>query len=66
MWDEFVTHANRSYKAAWLRAFAPESGVLRCVGMLDGVPCAHGVTVDLCRGGVGRWRAGRELERLCT
>ena len=46
-WDEFVEHANRHYKAGWLRAFAPASGVLRCVGTLDGAPCQHGVAVDL-------------------
>ena len=38
----FVAHASRHYKARWLRAFAPASGVLRCVGALDGAPCAHG------------------------
>ena len=42
LWGEFVAHANRHYKARWLRAFAPASGVLRCVGALDGAPCAHG------------------------
>ena len=35
LWDEFVEHANRHYKAGWLRAFAPATGVLRCVGTLD-------------------------------
>ena len=52
LWDEFVAHANRHYKAGWLRAFAPASGVLRCVGALDGAPCAHTVLVDL-RAGTG-------------
>ena len=47
LWGEFVAHANRHYKARWLRAFAPTSGVLRCVGALDGAPCAHGALVDL-------------------
>ena len=72
LWDEFVAHANRHYyKARWLRAFAPASGVLRCVGALDGAPCAHGALVDLRdgRAGTGEWgRAEREvgaaLERL--
>ena len=41
LWGEFVAHANRHYKARWLRAFAPASGVLRCVGALDGAPCAR-------------------------
>ena len=36
LWGEFVAHASRHYKARWLRAFAPASGVLRCVGALDG------------------------------
>jgi len=72
LWGEFVAHANRHYKARWLRAFAPASGVLRCVGALDGAPCAHGALVDLRDGGAGtggEWgRAEREvgaaLERL--
>ena len=51
-WDEFVEHANRHYKAGWLRAFAPASGVLRCVGTLDGAPCPHAAAVDL-RAGAG-------------
>ena len=68
LWGEFVAHANRHYKARWLRAFAPASGVLRCVGALDGAPCAHGALVDLRaetwdRGaGTGEWgRAEREV-----
>ena len=68
LWDEFVEHANRHYKAGWLRAFAPESGVLRCVGTLDGAPCTHAVLVDLRAGagmGVGREReVGKALEQL--
>ena len=60
LWDEFVEHANQHYKAGWLRAFAPESGVLRCVGTLDGVPCTHAALVDL-RAGAGTG-AGRERE----
>ena len=76
-WDEFVEHANRHYKAGWLRAFAPASGVLRCVGTLDGAPCPHAAAVDLRAGaaagegtgaGTGRVRSEREageaLERL--
>ena len=68
LWDEFVAHANRHHKAGWLRAFAPASGVLRCVGALDGAPCAHTALVDLRAGtgtGVGREReVGKALERL--
>ena len=47
-----MEHANRHYKAGWLRAFAPASGVLRCVGTLDGAPCPHAAMVDL-RAGAG-------------
>ena len=68
LWGEFVAHENRHYKARWLRAFAPASGVLRCVGALDGAPCAHAALVDLRAGagqGVGREReVGTALERL--
>ena len=64
-WDEFVEHANRHYKAGWLRAFAPASGVLRCVGTLDGAPWQHGVTLDLRRGVVSACAATSEvLERV--
>ena len=55
LWDEFVAHANRHYKARWLRAFTPASGVLRCVGALDGAPCVHGALVDLR---AGKWDRG--------
>ena len=68
LWDEFVEHANRHYKAGWLRAFAPESGVLRCVGTLDGAPCTHAVLVDLRAGtgtGLKREReVGKALKQL--
>ena len=64
LWDEFVEHANAHYKEAWLGAFAPASGVLRCVGTLDGAPCQHGVTVDLRGGGSARAEASEVLERL--
>ena len=58
LWDDFVEHANQHYRAGWLSAFAPETGVLHCVGTLaDGAPCRHGATVDL-RG------CGREASRL--
>ena len=40
------------------RTFTPASGVLRCVGALDGAPCAHAVLVDLRAGAVG-WRSAR-------
>ena len=61
LWGEFVAHANRHYKARWLRAFAPASGVLRCVGALDGAPCAHAALVDL-RVGVGTGAGTGERE----
>ena len=69
LWGEFVAHANRHYKARWLRAFAPGSGVLRCVGVLDGAPCAHAALVDLRAGagagsGTGERGVGAALERL--
>ena len=57
LWDEFVEHANANHKEAWLRAFAPEAGVLRCVGTLNGEPCEHGATVDL-RGEGGEGSGG--------
>ena len=60
LWDEFVEHANAHHKETWLRAFAPEQGMLRCVGTLDGAPCQHGLTVDLQRG-LSSWRL--RLER---
>jgi len=71
LWDEFVEHANRHYKVGRLRAFAPKSAVLRCVGTLDGAttaPCTHAVLIDLIVGagtGVGREReVGKALEQL--
>ena len=69
LWGEFVAHANRHYKARWLRAFAPDSGVLRCVGALDDAPRAHAALVDLRVGvgtgvGTGERGVGAALERL--
>jgi hypothetical protein len=68
VWDEFVEHVNQHYKAGWMRAFAPASGVLRCVDTLDGAPCTHAALLDLRAGtgtGVGWEReVGKALERL--
>ena len=50
LWNEFVEHVNQHHKAGWLRAFAPASGVLRCVGALDGATCTHAALVDLRAG----------------
>ena len=68
LWGEFVAHANRHYKARWLRAFPPAPGVLHCVvGALDGT---HAALVDLRAGewdgGVGMAErvVGAALERL--
>ena len=63
LWDDFVAHANAEHKEAWMHAFAPEAGVLRCVGTIDGAPCDHGViAVDLGGDGVVG-RAGRSEGR---
>ena len=59
LWDEFVEHANRHYKAGWLRAFAPASGVLRCVGTLDGAPCPRTRRRSICEGGRWGWGGDR-------
>ena len=65
LWGEFVAHANRHYKAGSLRAFAPASGALRCVGALDGALCTHAVLVDLRAGTWGGEReVGKALGRL--
>ena len=61
LWADFVEHANRHYKEAWLEAFAPASGALRCVGLLDGTPCPHAVVVELGSGrGDGRGARGAD------
>ena len=44
-WTDFVSHANRHYKAAYVRAF--EARTLRCVGTIDGGACPHAFEVDL-------------------
>ena len=63
LWDEFVAHANAERTEAWLRAFAPEAGVLRCVGTIDGAPCEHGAAVDLGGDGAGRAERAERAER---
>ena len=61
-----------SLQGGWLRALAPASGVLRCVGALDGAPCAHTVLVDLragtgTGGGLGReWGGSARSARPST
>jgi hypothetical protein len=63
-----VEHVNHHYTAGWLRAFAPASGVLRCVDTLDGAPCTQAALLDLRAGtetGVRQEReVGTALERL--
>ena len=65
----YEEHASAHHKEAclrrWLRAFAPETGVLRCVGNLDGAPCQHGVTVDLRGGGSARATVREDVTRGC-
>ena len=61
LWAEFVAHASRRYKVAWLRALTPASGVLCCVGTIDGSPCPHGVEADLL---ADEGSVAPELERL--
>ena len=58
LWGEFVAHANWHYKARWLRAFAPTSGVLRCVGALDGAVRARGAGRSEGGGWDGGWEGG--------
>ena len=43
-WLAFVRHADRHYKAAYVRAF--EERILRCVGPIHGGPCPHAFEVD--------------------
>ena len=43
LWHDFVSHANRYHKPAFLAAFNAED--LRCVGPVGGPPC--GFRVDL-------------------
>ena len=69
LWAKFVAHANAEHKEAWLRAFAPEAGILRCVGTIDGARCEHGAAMDLRgEGGDGSdgayATASEALERL--
>ena len=45
LWSDFVRHANRHYKARFVRAFCKPT--LRCVGRLDGTACPHAFEVDL-------------------
>jgi len=57
-WAQFLAHAAQ-YKAAFLRAFDPPDGVLRCVGKHGGAPCPYRFAVEL-----SSTRAEKELRRL--
>ena len=62
-----MAHANRHYKARWLRAFAPASGVLRCVGALDGARRSgrsEGGEMGRGSGNGGACGVGAALDRL--
>ena len=43
-WADFVSHANRHYKATYVRTF--DAHKLRCVGTIDGCACPHAFEVD--------------------
>mmetsp|Transcript_20888 Transcript_20888/g.53891 ORF Transcript_20888/g.53891 Transcript_20888/m.53891 type:complete len:127 (-) Transcript_20888:277-657(-) len=44
-WRAFVEYAELKYKDAFVHAFTPESGLLSCVGPLDGGSCPHAITL---------------------
>ena len=46
LWNDFVSHANRHYKAAYVGAF--NTRTLRCVGTVDGNACAQTFEIDQC------------------
>ena len=45
LWADFVRHANRCYKAAFVRAF--DQRELHCVGPVNGGPCPHNFVANL-------------------
>ena len=62
-----MAHTNQHYKARWLRAFAPASGVLRCVGALDGARRSgrsEGGEMGRGSGNGGACGVGAALDRL--
>ena len=49
-WDDFVQYANTHYREAFLQAFTPQDGVLRCKGPLDSIStttCPQHYRVDV-------------------
>ena len=46
-WQDFLAHATARYKRAFIRAFDPPSGTLKCVGRADGGACLYGFEVNL-------------------
>ena len=60
VWAEFVKHANRNYKAAFMRAFARP--VLHCVGRTDGTACPHAFRVAFAHEDAGAQLAHLHLD----
>ena len=46
-WRAFVAHASAHYKAQFVRAFEPSSGVIACAGPIDGGRCPRAFQVRL-------------------
>ena len=54
LWDDFVHDVTEAFRDDFVALFAPEGGILRCAGPLDGGACPSCVEVDFARGGVDR------------
>jgi len=67
-WKEFVIYATTHYRSAFIEAFTPSDGVLRCHGPLDGGVCPHRFCVDVRQLASAdarqRCLAGKRLELL--
>ena len=46
-WATFVKYAEAEFKESFFQALTPASGVLCCVGSLEGTPCPKAVGIDL-------------------
>merc|ERR1711908_152753 len=61
-WAAFIRYANAFFKAQFVHALMPASGMLCCNGSINGTPCPNGIAINLMQ--VTAAECGKQLPRL--